>query len=230
MWGDAWARYGQKFASSFARYWPDGVGLTIVTDKPVDCPRADQFPLFDMPGYPEFMDRHRNDRRALGLESRDRKAKPGERFWKRDAVKWAPQGLAPVVGLDGLNDGDLMAWLDADVETIADVPAHWLNVLLDGRDVACLLRGQQHPEIGFWCIRVGEATRAAVREFASIYTSGRVFDLPEWHSAYVWQHAFRDIPAGRITNLNPQMIRGHCWPHTRLARYTRHNKGKLKGQ
>lgn len=231
MWGDAWRRYGKRFALSFAKFWPSSVELTVVTDEPHGMERrADEYPIFDVPAWQDFMDRHRTSARAQGRESRDRKAKPGERFWKHDAVKWAPQGLCPMVGLQGLSDGDMLAWFDADVETTAPVPAHWLNILLDGRDVACLLRGTQHPEIGFWCIRVGKATRVAVREFAALYASDRIFALPEWHSAYAWQHAFREIDPRRVTNLNPTMMRGHCWPHTRLAQYTVHKKGKLKGQ
>lgn len=230
MWGDAWQRYGEKFVRSFERYWHPGVELWIVTDYPLPTERAVQFPLFDVPGYADFMNQWRDHPEKQGLRSADPKARPGERFWKHDAVKWAPQALAAAVGLDGLEDGDLLAWFDADVETIEAPPLHWLNILLEGKDLATLFRDRQHPEIGYWGIRSTPATRAAIREFARIYVNGRVFDLPEWHSAYAFQHAIRAIPDARIANANPSMMRGHCWPRSRLARYTRHNKGKLKDQ
>jgi hypothetical protein len=227
MWGSAWERYGQKFVESFDRYWPGDVELTIVTDRPLPTSRARQIPLDTVPGI-DFLTRWTGSEMAEGRTSNDGKAQPGKRFWKHDAVKWAPQCLAPVSAIDGLSSGDLCIWLDADVETIAPVPDHWGNILMNGKDVACLLRGKQHPEIGFWAVRVGTQTLGMVDKAAEIYTSDAVFDLPEWHSAYVWGEALKFTPGLTVNNLNRTMMRGHCWPHTALARYTIHKKGKIK--
>lgn len=228
-WGSAWDRYGEDFVATFAKHWPQDVDLALVTDERRGLPRGREMMLGDAPGYHAFMSRWKDDARAQGRFSRDRKAKPGVRFWKHDAVKWAPQGLCPVMGLDGLECGDILAWFDADVMTHKAVPEGWLGELLDGHDVACLQRRSQHSEIGFWAIRVSGPTRRFVNAFADYYASGRVFALDEWHSAYVFDAALKQARL-KVRNLNPTMARGHCWPITPLAHHTTHLKGKLKPQ
>ena len=145
-------------------------------------------------------------------------------------MKWAPQGLCAIAGLDGMKDGDLLTWMDADVMTIADVPKSWSNVLLDGHDVACLQRAQQHSEIGFWAMRIGVGTKAVVRVFNRFYANGTVFDLREWHSAFVFDAALAMVPSLNVRNLVPPGLRGNVWVRTPLKQYTWHLKGKLKDQ
>ncbi len=229
MWGTAWERYGRKFVETFQRHWPESVELLIVTDKalPIEDDRIRQTLLDDVPGYVEFMTKHRNDPRANGLGHNPRKVDKDGKDWIHDAVKWAPQGLAPVAALDDLDDGDLLAWLDADVETTADVPRHWINILLAGNDLACLQRGTQHPEIGFWAVRIGVEARALIARFADLYRNGGVFDLRQWHSGFVFGEALERSSVS-INNLNPRLQRGHPWPFTALASYTVHKKGKIK--
>lgn len=229
MWGTAWQRYGRKFVETFERYWPADVELYIITDKPLPTERAVQIRLDDVPGYQEFMRLHGESRVAMGYGSTDRKADPAKRFWKHDAVKWAPQGLAPRAALDGMKSGDLFCWLDADVETIAAPPKYWLNILLAGADMACLQRERQHSEIGFWVARMGKGSEAAIRRFAEIYESGDVFEYQEWHSGFIFDRALSSQPDIKIHNLSPTG-RGHVWPQSPLARYTVHKKGKIKDQ
>lgn len=227
MWGTAWDRYGKAFVKSFTRYWPSGVELYIVTDRELPTERAVQIPLGKVPGYQDFMGKYYNDRKALGYGQTDHKADPEKRFWKHDAVKWGPQGLTPRAALDGLTSGDLLCWLDADVETIAAPPLHWINILLAGADMACLQRDRQHSEIGFWAARIGVGTTQAIKRFAELYESGDVFDLPEWHSGFVFDAALASQPDITIHNLSP-VGRSHVWPMTPLAQYTVHKKGKIK--
>lgn len=233
MWGSAWERYGEKFVETFERHWPDEVELFIVTDRVLPTDRARQVQLNDVPGYIGFMDRYRDNKRANGYGHPTRKVDRDGRDWRHDAVLWAPQGLAPVAALDGLEDGDLFAWFDADVETTQDVPKHWLNVLLGGMDISCVQRVNQHSEIGFWAVRMGPGTRNMIEYFSWFYASDAVFKLPEWHSAYVFDRALEKSSGLSINNLGPEvrdrsMLRGHVWPQTVLAEFTVHKKGKLK--
>ncbi len=227
MWGTAWDRYGRAFAETFGKHWPEDVELSIVTDKPLPTERATQIDLGGITGYRAFMETWGEDRRAQGYGCTDRKADPAKRFWKRDAVKWGPQGLAPRACLEGLETGDILAWFDADVETTRDVPAGWLDTLLDGHDVACLQRPAQHSEIGFYAVRIGPATRRFLDLFGDIYASGRFIGLPETHSAYVFDEALSTFRL-KIRNLNKANIRGHVWPLSPLSEYTKHKKGKMK--
>ncbi len=238
MWGTAWERYGKEFVETFRTHWPSEIDLLVVTDRRRKLrqgmglhqspPELKQIMLTNVPGYNQFMDRWGDDRRAQGYGCTDRKAHPEKRFWKNDAVKWAPQGIAPVAVIDSLAHGDILCWLDADVVTTKDVPLRWLDKLLNGHDIACIQRGTQHPEIGFWAIRCNNRTEQVVRNFNDIYVSGDVFDHKEWHSGYIFGKALQSVPGLTINNLNPTLMRGHPWPITPLAKYLIHKKGKLK--
>lgn len=225
MWGTAWERYGAAFAFSFLKYWPGSVELAVVTDRELSllAARITELPLDAIGGVKAFP----TDDRARGLNP-PAGSKVDERgySWRHDALKWMPQALAPRAALEGLSDGDIFCWLDADVETIAKVPEGWLDMLLDGHDVAMLQRTGTHSEIGFYALRLGPGTRHVLDAFAAFYTTGAVFALKEWHSAFVFDQALADWPGLRIRNL--AMGKGHVWPRTVLAQYTVHKKGKRK--
>lgn len=228
MWGTAWERYGQKFCESFREFWPRNVELLIVTDNPLPVEWAAQVPLEKIPGYRYFMNACQGQPRANGYGQKHRKLDRDGKFWKNDAVKWAPQGLCAVAGMDGMKDGDLLTWMDADVMTIAPVPKAWSNVLLDGKDMACLQRDRQHSEIGFWAMRIGSKTRRVIEAFNAYYADLTVFDLREWHSGFVFDAAIRTVPTVSVRNLVPPGMRGDVWIRTPLNQYTWHLKGKLK--
>lgn len=226
MWGNAWGRYGWIFAESFRKHWPASTQLYVVTDNwlPIE---GYQIPLNDVAGYADFRDRHRDNPLAHG-KNRVGKLDENGVSWRHDAMKWMPQALAPNAVLRYFDDGDIMAWFDADTYTTKAVPENWIETLLDGHDVACLQRDRQHSEIGFYAIRVHAKTRLMLRTFAAYYMTDGVFSLPEWHSAYVWDRALEKVGDLRVRNLSPNN-RGHVWPATALAEYTVHNKGKRKG-
>ena len=227
MWGAAFDRYGRRFVETFQHFWPDEAELVIVTDTIRGIGRATEIPLQAVPGY-EVIATWADNRKARGFDSGHRKTDANGYSWRHDAVKWAPQGLAPRAALEGLDDGDVFIWLDADVETIRSVPKDWGQKLLGAHDVACLKRPSTHSEIGFYAMRMGDGTRAVLERFGALYASGDVFGLPEYHSAFVWDRALETERTLRVRNLNDRNQRGHCWPATPLARYTRHKKGKLK--
>lgn len=228
-WGTAWERYGEKFAASFARYWPPSVNLLMVTDGPVYLPRGRTTSLQDIQGYREFLAWWQTDRKATGYESGHRKTNADGYSWRHDAVKWMPQALATIPGVEGLKDGDIFVWFDADTETTSKVPEGWVESLLGAADVACLQRLNAHSEIGFYAMRMGQRTRRVLRLFADLYINNAVFALQEWHSAFVWDTSLASEPGLKIANLSPGM-RGHVWPDTRLAEHTAHHKGKRKDQ
>lgn len=230
MWGTAWKRYGQKFTETFREFWPDNVELLIVTDALLPTEHTTQILLDTIPGYHKFMDACRDQPRANGYGQKHRKLDHDGKSWKNDAVKWAPQGLCAVAGMEGMVDGDLLTWMDADVMTTASVPTAWSNVLLDGHDIACLQRAQQHSEIGFWVMRVGPKTRKICEAFNAYYADLTVFDLREWHSGFVFDAAVETVPDVSVRNLVPPGMRGNVWARTPLKQYTWHLKGKLKDQ
>lgn len=226
--GNAWERYGQVFAESFARFWPKDVELVVVSDRALPLPRGTCRDLLNIPGVADFRRRWRGSDKASGLTP-----PPGTKVddrgysWRHDALKWMPQAMAPLAVTSDMYDGDILAWFDADVETIAPVTPGWISTLLDGGDVACLQRRGTHTEIGFYGIRVSDASRHFLARFADYYTSDQVFGLKEWHSAYVFDRALA-VSRLRVTNLNIGGGKGHVWPASPLSGRTVHRKGKRK--
>ena len=229
-WGSAWDRYGRKFAQSFSEHWPKDVELVMVTDAFVGLPRGRQVYLDTIPGYRAFLDRWSGDKRATGFDppAGTRKIDANGYSWRHDAVKWMPQALATIPGIAGLADGDIFVWFDADTETTSPVREGWIEELLGDADVACIRRPGTHTEIGFYAMRLKWQTRCVLNLFADFYKFGPLFEMSEWHSAYVWDRALDTEPGLKIKDLNPTGVRGHAWPFTPLAEFTTHNKGKRK--
>ncbi|MHB1086137.1 MAG: hypothetical protein ACYCZ0_00120 [Minisyncoccota bacterium] len=229
--GNAWERYGEIFANSFAKFWPEQVELVVVADRKLPLPRGRVADLLAVPGVTEFRHRWKNDDRANG-----RKPPAGAKVddngysWRMDAVKWMPQAMAPLAVLDGMYDGDILVWFDADVETIAPVAMGWVPELLGDGDVACLQRGRVHTEIGFYAVRISARTRSFLRRFANFYATDDVFKLKQWHSAFVFDRALEEDDGIKVTNLNPDGGKGHVWVQSALQELTIHRKGKRKDQ
>lgn len=227
MWGDAFDRYGWKFATSAQMLWPRDWQLIVVTDREMErarFPAATIFVELRTADHAAFFARWRDDDAARGI------GEGGDYRWRHDACKWFPQALAPRLALPYLLDGECMVWLDADVETLAPPPADFFAEQLAGADVAYLGRAGTHPEIGYWSALVGPSTRAMIRGFADLYLTGDVFALAEQHSAFVWAEQLRRFVMAKLlhaTDLTPGG-RGHVWFESPLADHFDHMKGKRK--
>lgn len=225
--------YGRAFLRKFHTYWPDDIDLLFYTEKPIEIPRGECRSLWDCDGARAFYDRHSQNIAANGraehyLRPKEQRAGYSYRF---DAVKFFKQLMIPEHAAKGLPDGEILAWLDADVISHADVPVGLIEGFLRKADVAYLGRGNFHPDIAFWAVRLNPATRMFLASMAALYRSDAVFDLPEWHSAYVFDHCRKRFEAagGKSNNLTPGG-RGAVWEQSPLAKYSRHLKGKLKSQ
>ena len=144
-------------------------------------------------------------------------------------VAFFKQILIPGMAAVGLQEGDILVWLDGDVVTTKKVPLDFVpNLLGDDRDVCFLNREPQHSEIGFWAIRINRRTRKFLNDMAEFYRSGNVFGLSEWHSAFVWDRAreMNDLKEVRLCRPNR---RGHVFPKSPLGEYMDHLKGPRKG-
>lgn len=228
MYGSAYERYGKEFLRTFDEFW-SGVELLVVADRDYGFGKHLYVPLKSVDGYSQFMDRWGADPVARGMRPPNNAKRDANGYsWRHDACKWMPQALAPIAALEGMQDGDLVTWLDADVRTTAPASAVWLGDLIVDADVACLQRDGSHSEIGYFSVRLNRHTRTAITLFAELYRSGEIFNLKEWHSAFAWDAAFNSV-AGLITtkSLNPGG-KGHVWPNTRLAECLIHDKGKRK--
>lgn len=223
------SQYGERFLASFDRHWPGDIELECWVEEMFIMPREAQRSLWDIPGALAFHNRHANSEAVRGEDRQPNwKAKEiaaGYSF-RHDAYKFWKQILIPQGSAAGMADGDLLIWLDGDVETTAPISSKVIKRLIGDADVCFLGREPKHSEIGFWCVRLNDKTRAFLARMAEIYTSDEFLSLPEWHSAFIWDTARREFDMIEA-NLSPGG-RGHVWPKSPLAPYTRHDKGKRK--
>lgn len=175
-----WIETGRRMVESFATRWPKNARLTLYAEGFIPNAAVATRPL---PVWlDEFKAKHRNTRSANGWRK--------ERYtYTHDAVKFAHKVAALTDFAEGIRDG-VVIWLDADVYTHADVTEQWLTKLFpEPAYIAWLDRQNTHPECGFVMFRASHPYHAAFMDrFRALYTSGRVFDLPETHDSFVLQH------------------------------------------
>lgn len=227
--------YGDRFLATFDRHWPKSVELVVYVEEQTPMPRGAERILWDIPGAREFHHRHADNLAAQGREPRPC-WKPRElvkgysfrtdagKFWKQIVI---PQAASLDEKLGPLEDGDILIWLDGDVVTTRDVPEDFIQKTLGDADVAFLGREPKWSEIGFWAIRISPITLEFLSLIARMYTEDRVFKLPHWHSAFVWDYVRRQLNLSE-RNLTRPGTRGHVWPHSVLGRYMVHDKGGRK--
>src|SRR4051812_26941569 len=117
--------YGERFLSSFDAYWPSEVELRVFVEEPTPMPRQAERSLWEIEGAAAFHKRHSGNPASQGLVPKAR-WKDGERArgysFRTDANKFWKQILIPEAAAADMADGDLLVWLDGDVETLAPVP------------------------------------------------------------------------------------------------------------
>ena len=234
---------------SFNEFWPKEVELVAYTEESVPMPRGKCRSLWTIPGAQSFVDRHKDNPRARGLaplkqwstKDRTRFENKGVAAWKWDAFKWFRQCMIPEHASLGMDNGDVLCWLDGDVISFKPVPDQFVERLLGNSDLVYLGRarhrnvdpdkiGLDSSEIGFWAVRLNATTRSFLAAFANAYRQDTVFALHEWHSAYVFDVTRRQIAAltrMRMRDLTPGGS-GHVWFRSELGRYLDHLKGDRK--
>lgn len=172
--------------------------------------------------------------------------------WRFDAWKFCRQGFIPWHAAHHC-ETDFLCWLDGDVVTHAHLHSEALitDLLPAGKSIAYLGREPKHPDIAFqlYDLRPGTAEFThkdfvddkavldwlppvwkVLAHFARLYRSGDVFELKEWHSAYVWQEAVRIAGAQQVLhNLTPGGS-GHVWHQSPLRQWGDHLKGDRKSR
>lgn len=223
--------YGRRFLDSFDQFWSPDIALEVYVEQPEEMPRGACRDLWSIPGAIDCRQRYATAPTRGQMEPEKRTWKSKEKAagysFRFDAEKFWKQILIPSAAALTMDDGDILVWLDGDVETIAPVPIGFVPDLLGIREICYLGREPKHSEIGFWAVRLNKTTRAFLAGIAGVYISGSVIDLEEWHSAFAWDHV-RRIWNMSERNLCRPGARGHVFPQSPLAPYLRHDKGKRK--
>lgn len=213
-------QYGWRFLETFARYWPKYVRLIAYMEEPVEMPKGEcrRRLLSEIPGCMEFLERSNTTLtrgRAPSAKWKEKEIRRGYSY-RFDAWKFCRQAFIPYHAAQGLDD--YMVWLDADVVTREPIPEGWIESLITD-DVVYLGR-RKHSDIGFIGCRLPGAM-PVLKRFYDYYATDAVFDLPEWHSAYVFDVAREGVG----TNLTPGG-QGHVWLKSPLYPRLDHLKGE----
>lgn len=234
LWGGHVQRFAGSFTKGLAQYAPE-IPVCVFIDGPYVPPGryAQLFTMGQTNGWSQFMARHENHAAAHGRSPTPkwkRGAIESGYYFKFDAVRFAGQAFVPEAMADALSDGELLVWLDGDVQAFAPIPKGFFDELVGDEDGAYLGRGGKHSEIGYWCVRLSPRSRLFLHRFAELYRSDELFELKEWHSAFVWDHARREAEAVggfKMRNLTPHG-HDHVWFQSPLGKYLDHLKGEKR--
>lgn len=224
-------QYGKRFIESFAQYWSHPAELVAYTEEPIPMSRGECRSLWDCEGVAEFIARHKADPRKTGHEEFIRwghRARGKPYNFRFDAVKFCRQCFIPRHAAADMLDGDVLVWLDGDVVFFDHVPQSFPLNPLGSADICYLGRANTHSEIGFWAVTLNQRTRRFLTHLAEVWESDMVFELAEWHSAYVFDWC-RVASKLNENNLTPNG-RGHVWFQSPLRLFSDHCKGARKAQ
>lgn len=225
-----WREYAHRFAATFPKFFPgDTKFVAYVEEISKDVPDCiEQRDVMSIPGARWFIDKYRDNKEANGRLVRDTwkpSVKAAGYNFRFDAWKFCRQGYIPHAASRECTT-PYMAWFDADVVALKQVPRGYIESLLpEGKDVAYLGRKPKYSEIGFQLYDVRTAGPALL-QFMSLYNSENIFTLKEWHSAYAFDWAVSRSGV-RGHDLTPGGS-GNVWAVSPLAKYTDHLKGKRK--
>ncbi len=242
---EAWDEYAYRFIDGIVEFWPEGTKvIAYVEDGPTIKGWSLTEPLciearllWDCDGAHKFIWHNKKIPAHCGKQEckihKGWKAKDHRRGYtfRYDAVRFCKQMFIPEDAAKLLPDGEILAWFDADVVTFDHVPPDFIEQLLGENDLCYLGRNGYHSEIGFWAVRLNSHTRPFLESLAQVYRNGEVFNMDEWHSAFVFDNRLELLKRVnkeiKILNLSPNG-KGHVWFQTPLGDYTDHLKGPRK--
>lgn len=214
--------YGRRFIES---YYSVGNDVPLVVYHDSDWPPPVEGPIYRKL-YADMPPKYRELPWAHGVvDQRNEKPLTDYRF---QAVKFSRKVFAIT---DLADESYWRIWIDADVEFTKRFDEDFFQNTCYG---LCSYLGRttwNHSECGFVAYNTFHPTMLCfLDEFRELYTSGKVFSLPEWHDSYVfdylrkkysqsslWGAGFHDLAQG-IKDNNP-------WPRTILGAYMNHAKG-----
>lgn len=216
--------YGKNMVESFLKYWK-GANLIVYTT--VEMPPGVE--RRNMPGRcAEFLARHGSDPYAGG-----KMQKPGF-SWKAkdersgysflfDALKFCQMAMFTQDAAKRIKEG-ILVWFDGDTVTQKPVPQSLVEEMMEGADLIYLGREPYHSETGFVAFRLPQA-RAVAEGWGAMYDTDQVFNLPEWHSAFVFDHVRKLHSEVRAKDLTPGG-RKHVFFQSEIGDYVTHLKGE----
>ena len=154
---------------------------------------------------------------------------------KQDALKhqwerFSHKAEAQIELLREFNSYDYVVWIDADVVQVKGYTDGWLQAQMPKEDTLCNYIGRSKwPETGWIAYNMRHPRlHQFVDMFEQIYLSNRIFELEQWHDAFVWDYVMTlgDFPRHSITR--PHSHKFCSFESTCIGEVFEHRKGKRK--
>ena len=125
-----------------------------------------------------------------------------------------------------------IVWLDLDMVQLETYTEAELEGWLPHKDEVCTYLGRgdaYHPDTAWIAYNPHHPmTRPFIEALEDVYLSGRVFELDQWHDAWVWDYVCRDMRIPRRSLTQPDVRSGEAVGRSPLAAYWAHLKGPRK--
>lgn len=209
--------YGKRFLETYTEHMT--VPITVYTEGPCDYehPLVTFKDLFAVPGCSDFLEQ-------CTFPAFHGRLWADKRNYRFDVFRFCRKSFAQC---DAAAEGDgWLVWLDADVELSGPIPPprdigfmHYLG-RPDWHSCASYVAWNlDHPKSGeFW------------KRYWSLYVTGTVFVLPEWHDSYVldFLRISMKLPAVDLAFKYADELKGPANVFDKVFPMGHHKKGNLK--
>lgn len=208
-------QYGRRMMRTFDDHWPEAVRFRVYSEGwSEDIDRGEVICLERAsPWLADFKERHRF------RQTRD---------YRMDAVRFAHKAAA--ICHAARAPVDWLVWLDGDVVTHTKLPAEVLRDWLPWTQwIAWLDRDRMYPETGVVILNCRHPRHLdAIDAFEAMYAEDRLFDLPEWHDAFVLKTIVDKckMPAMSLSGVGRKT--SHPLVNGPLSAFLDHAKGQRK--
>ena len=233
-----WDEYAEGCIRSQVRNLPDDCTIVYYIDGefpkdlPVD-PRVTYKMLDQVFDWREFEYRHRLVQPPEGLAPGDAFRFKFMPFAKKVFSLWDCFSKWYYKDRQYQKRKDYLCWIDADVYVQQKLSKEFFFNLTDNCEahVICLLRGKEwgHGDTGFIMLQDDPQVESFMRDFAKAYSTGFIFDMKEWHDAFVFSSLLKlqsPFLVGKNLNTKPNTL--HPFEHSPLHPYLIHYKGPQK--
>ena len=186
-------QYGYRFFETYN--WP--FDLIVYSEDMLDIPNQSLIvrSTFDeIPSCEEFVNRNKQ-----------REVPDTPEGFLLDAVRFCYKVYAYTDQIINNEDFDGIICIDADSVFYKPIDVEWVKEHLHRNDtMMCYLgRGNHYSECGFLYFNMKhKSTKAYAREMKRMYDSDEIYQLPEVHDSYIWDHVRKAFESNSVKNHN----------------------------
>ena len=234
-----WEEYGARMAQSFLEYFPEDVRLYLYADFKVRL-IDDRLEVRRIPEGCADLVAFQNEHSVFDFaggqgiaDSRHDTAYNGNVIW--NALKFSHKVFTVEHAVLNAEE-DVMIWLDADTVAFDHLSRDLLESTIPAN---CMLgylgRSWKYSEWGYVAYNLAHpATRQFASAMASMFRSGSIYSLKEWHDSYVFDVVrtyFERCLGAQDHNISQAVSDlDHVFVNCELGRYLDHLKGARKAE